>query len=203
MSERICRDASDRLFFRNQFLADHIDGDAHGGMASSFAVPRLQNVEAIFFDGELEVLHVFEVMFKDCTDFHQIFVRGRHFRRQIGNRMRGPYPSDDVFALRVDQIFTIEDFFAGGRIACECNPSRACFSHVAEDHRLHIDCRAPIVRDAVLPPINDRAIIHPRAENRTDCAPKLTGWILRKRFSGPFFDQRLKALQQLLQIGDR
>ena len=117
--------------------------------------------------------------------------------------MRRAHACDDVLALRVDQVFAIKDFFSRGRIARECNPGRACFPHVAEDHRLHIDCRAPIVRDAVLPPINDRAIIHPRAENRTDCAPKLTGWILRKRFSGPFFDQRLKAVQQLLQIGDR
>ena len=172
-------------------------------MATSFAVPRLQNVEAIFFHGELEVLHVFEVMFKDCADFHQIFVRGRHFRRQIGNRMRRPYARDDVFALRVDQIFAIEDFFAGGGIARECDPCRACFPHVAEDHRLHVDCRAPVVRDAVIPAINDCTIVHPRAENRADRAPKLFGWILRKRFSGPFFDQRFEAVQQLLQIGDR
>src|SRR6266699_2726016 len=162
MSERICRDASHRLFFRNQFFADHVDSDAHGSMAGPFAVPCLQNIETIFFHGELEVLHVFEVMFKDGADFHQIFVRCWHLRCQIGDRMRRAYARDDVFALRVNQIFAIEDFFAGGWIARECNSSSACFAHVAKDHRLHVDCRAPIVWDPVLPPINDRAIVYRR-----------------------------------------
>ena len=56
--------------------------------------------------------------------------------------------------------------------------------------------------NAVFAAINDRAIVHPRTENRADRAPELFARILRKRFSGAFLDQRLEALHEFLQIVD-
>ena len=172
-------------------------------MAGALAVSGLQNVEATFLYREFEVLHVFEVMFKDRADFHQLFVRCGHFFCQIANRMRRPHTGDDIFALRVNQIFTIEHLLAGSRIARERDSRRAGFAHISEHHRLDVDRRAPVVRNPVFPSINDGAIIHPRAENCADCSPKLFAWILWKQFSGPLLDQRFKPLHELLQIGDR
>ena len=59
------------------------------------------------------------------------------------------------------------------------------------------------MRDAIFPSINHRAIVHPRAEDRADRAPKLLRRILRKRFASALFDQRLESFHQLLQIRHR
>src|SRR6266699_8880 len=47
----------------------------------------------------------------------------------------------------------------------------------------------------------DGAVVHPRAETRTDRTPELHPRILRERFPSPLLDQRLEPLHQLLQIG--
>ena len=101
------------------------------------------------------------MLFEIFAHLHERFVRSRHFLRQIGDRMRRAHARDDIFALRVDQVFAVKDFFAGGRIARERDTGRARFAHIAKHHRLNVDRRAPIARDAVFPPINNRAIIHP------------------------------------------
>ena len=161
-------------------LSDHLDRDADGGEAGAFAVARLQNVKAVVFDRELEVLHVLEMFFEKRAHFHQRLVRGRHFLGELGDRVRRAHARDHVFALRVDQIFAVENFFAAGRIARERDAGRARVAHVAEDHRLHIDRRAPVVRNAVFPAINNRAVVLPRTEDGADRAPKLGARILRK-----------------------
>ena len=202
MCERVCRDTAHRVSLGDQFFIDHIDRNAYCSVAGALAVARLQDVKAVFLHGELKVLHVLEVLLKNRPDFHQLLVGGGHFFRKIGNGMWRAHTGNDVFALRVDQIFTVENLFAGRRIACKCNSGRACISHVAEHHCLNIHRRPPVVGDSVFSPVNDCAIVHPRAENRADCAPKLFVRFLRKRFSGALLDQRFEPLHELFQIGD-
>ena len=48
-------------------------------MTGALAISRLQDVEAIFFYGELEVLHVLEVTFESGAHFHELLVRSGHF----------------------------------------------------------------------------------------------------------------------------
>ena len=50
----------------------------------------------------------------------------------LADRLRCPYPGDDVFALRVDQELAVELFLAGGRIASEPDAGRRPFSGVAD-----------------------------------------------------------------------
>jgi hypothetical protein len=161
MRERIGRNTTHRVLFGYQFFADHLHGDTHRRMAGAFAVSGLQNVEAIILDREFEVLHVLEVPFKDAANVHKSLVRGGHFFRQIGDRMRRAHASDHVFTLRVDEVFAVENFFAGGRVARECHSRRAGVAHISEHHRLNVHCCSPLVRDAVLPSINDGAVVHP------------------------------------------
>ncbi len=116
--------------------------------------------------------------------------------------MRRAHTGNDVFALRVNKVFAVEDFFPGRWIARKCNSGRTRLSHVAEHHCLNVHRRSPFVRDPVFSPIHDRAIVHPRAENRPDCAPKLFVRILGKRFSGALLDQRFEPFHELFQIGD-
>ena len=66
-----------------------------------------------------------------------------------------------VFALRVNEVFAVENLFAAGRIPRKRHPRRASVAHVSKHHRLNIDRSSPIVGDTVLSPINDRAIVHP------------------------------------------
>ncbi len=75
--------------------------------------------------------------------------------------MRRAHACDDVFALGVDQIFTVKNFFAAGRIARERDAGRARFAHVAEHHRLDVDRCSPFVRDSVFAAVNNRAVVHP------------------------------------------
>ena len=160
--------------FDDQFLPDHIDGDADSGVAGAFAVARLQNVEPIVLHRELEVLHVFEMLLEDVarTFSKPLCAAGISFAR-FGDRMRCAHARDHVFALRIDQIFAVENFFAAGRIAREGDAGRARVAHVTENHRLDVDGRAPVMRDSVFPPINNRAIIHPRTEDGADRAPQV------------------------------
>ena len=163
----------------------------------------MQDVEAVVFDRELEVLHVLEMLLEERAYFHQRLVRGGHFLGELRNRVRRAHAGDNVFALGVDEIFAVENFLAAGRIAGEGDASGAGVAHVAEDHRLHVDGRAPIVGDAVFAPINDRAVVIPGTENGADRAPELGARILRKRFAGALLDQILEALHEFFQIIDR
>ena len=124
----------------------------------------------------------------------------RHFLRQLGDRLRRAHAGDDVFALRVDQELAVELLGAVGRVARERHARAGVLAGVAVDHRLHVDGRAPFLRDVVFPAINDRAIVHPRAENGAGRALKLILRIVRKGLPGAFFHQRLEADHQLLVI---
>src|SRR5262249_21573670 len=115
MRERVGRDTTDGVLLRNQLFADHVHGDAHRRMTSAFAVSGLQNVEAIVLDRKFKVLHVLEVTLKKAANLHQLAVRCGHFFRQIGDWMRRAHASDHVFALRVDEVFAVENLFAGSR----------------------------------------------------------------------------------------
>jgi hypothetical protein len=130
-------------------------------MTGAFAVSSLQNVEAIILDREFEVLHVLEVPFKSRPNFHQLAVRCWHLFRQFDDRMRGAHASNNVFALRVDEVFAVENLFPSSWVARECHSRRAGVAHISEHHRLNVHRRSPLVRDAVLPAINNGPIIHP------------------------------------------
>src|SRR5437867_1722480 len=159
-----------------------------GGMAGALSVACLQNVKVIFFHREFEVLHVLEMLFQDCAVFHQVFMHRRHFLREVGDRMRRAHARDHIFALGVDQIFAVKNFFAACRVAGESNSGRARLTHVSKHHRLDIDRRSRVVRNPIFPAINNCAIVHPRTENCTEGAPELHPWVLRERLSGSLLD---------------
>ena len=70
-------------------------------------------------------------------------------------------PHTDVFALGVDQILTVEDVFAGGRVAGEGDAGAGFLAGVAEDHSLDIDGGAPLGGDAVFGAVNFGAVVVP------------------------------------------
>src|SRR5215472_9419766 len=108
--------------------------------------------------------------------------------------------SHNIFPLGVDQILTVEDLLASGRVPSESNPGSARVSAVAEDHRLNIHRGSPFVRNPIFAPINDGAIIVPGTENRANRAPELLPWVLRKSLAGALLDQLLKSLHQFFYV---
>ena len=90
-----------------------------------------------------------------------------------GDRLRCAHAGDDVLALRVDQEFTVEFLHAVRRVARKRDARAGLVAGVAVDHRLHVDRGSPFGRDVVFAPINDRAIVHPRAEHRAHRAHQL------------------------------
>ena len=88
---------------------------AHGGEARALAVARLEEVELVLLDRELEVLHVAEALLEELAHALQLGVGLRH--RLL--RARRPEPlafkrprradaGDDVLALRVGQELAVE-----------------------------------------------------------------------------------------------
>ncbi len=173
-------DAEDRFFLRDEPLAHHVDGDAHGGQAGAFAVARLQHVELAILNGELEVLHVAIVFFHLARDVAQMLVDLGHGALKLADGQRRAHARDHVFALRVHQILAEEDMLAGGRIAREADAGAGVFAEIAEDHGLHVDRGAEPVVDVIDAAIGLGAIIVPTAENGIARLHKLVKRALRK-----------------------
>ena len=160
-------------------------------MAGALAVSGLQNVEATFLHRKFEVLHVLEVMFKNRADFHQLFVRCRHFFRQIANRMRRPHTGDDIFALRVNQIFTIEHLLAGCGVACETDARAGVVAHVSEHHRLHVRRGTDVVRNPLHSSVICGFVVPPGIENSVAGERELLVRVLWERIAGLFLNELL------------
>src|SRR5262249_46387946 len=116
------------------------------------------------------------------------------------DRQRRSDPGDDVFALRVREPLAVEDLPAGGRIAGEADSGRRGFAHVAEDHRLDVDSRTPLIGNFLYAAVFDRALAVPRLKDRADTSPELLHRILGKRLAENFEHLPLVALDQRAQI---
>ena len=75
----------------------HFDGSS----GRAFAVAGLQHIKLAFFDGELDILHVFVVRFQSLDDLTELLIDMRHVVRQLFNALGGPNAGDDVFALGI------------------------------------------------------------------------------------------------------
>ena len=87
-------------------------------------------------------------------------------------------PGDNVFALGVDQIFAIEQALARRWVTRKGHTRSGGFAHIAKHHGLNVDGGAPAFGDVMHLAIKVGAVIHPRPEHSTDCAPQLVVHIL-------------------------
>ena len=145
----------------DEFFLHHVAGDLHRGEAGAFAVAGLQHEEFAVLDGELEVLHVFEVLLEGLLDFEEFAVGRRKLFFHADDGFRRAHAGNNVFALRVDQELAVEDLGAAGRVAREGDAGTAGLTHVAENHALHVDRRAPLVRDVVFAAVDVGALVVP------------------------------------------
>src|SRR5262249_7198651 len=122
------------------------------------------------------------------------------FRGDLGDLLRRADACNDIFTLRIHEIFAVERLLARRWIAREGNARRARLAEIAEYHRLDVDGRAPGLRDVVQLAVDLRARIHPGAEDRSDRAPELILDPLRERLPKLALDRRLVARDDFLPI---
>jgi hypothetical protein len=193
-------DAEERRLRRDELLVHHLDGDARGRAGGALADATLQHEEDALLHRELDVHDVAVVAFESAPDLHELRVRLRIVLGQLRDRQRRPRAGDDVLALRVPEELAVEDVLARGGVARERNAGARVGAHVAEHHRLHVDRGAPALGDAVQLPVDDRAVVVPRAEDGADGAPELLLGALGEEHALPHLDERLELLDELLQV---
>jgi hypothetical protein len=67
--------AQDGGFPVDEALLDHVHGELQRGGGGALAVAGLQHEQLALLDGELDVLHVLEVLLEDVAHFEQLGVR--------------------------------------------------------------------------------------------------------------------------------
>ncbi len=142
------------------------------------------------------------MLLERLPDPFELGVRLRHLLLQFSHRFGRPDAGDDVFALGVDEEFAVELLRAIGRIARKRDAGPRRVTRVAVHHRLHVDGRAPLGRDVVLPPVDDRPVVHPRSEHRAHRAHELIPWRVRKPLADALLHERLETRDQFLEIVD-
>ena len=114
---------------------------------------------------------------------------------ELGDVSRRPHAGHDVLSLCVGQEVAARVRSAGDLVAREGDARPRRLALVPEDHLLHVDGRAPLVRDALDAAVLDRPLAHPRVEYGTDRLDQLLARVGRELV------QRLEALGQLPQRG--
>ena len=166
-------DPADRLLARDQPLVDHRDRRLQRRRRGPLRRARLQQVELLVLDGELDVLHVAVVLLEPSHRLDQLVVGLRQHVAHRLDRLRRADPGDDVLALRVREELAVEAGLAGRRVARERDAGARAVALVAEDHLHDVDRGAEVVGDVVRPPVDLRARRVPRLEHGAHGAQEL------------------------------
>ena len=166
--ERLRVDLHERFLLGDHALVDEVARDLDRRRSRALAVTRLQHIELLVLNGELHILHIAVVIFKDLADFLELLVHFGEDFRHLGDGHRRTDARDDVFALRVGEELAHEPLLARCGVTREGNARAAVVAHVAERHHLHVDRGTPAVRDVVVHTVDVRAGVVPRTEDRLD-----------------------------------
>ena len=189
------------FFFGDQFLLDHLHRGADDGMGIHLSIPGLEDIEFSSFRGEFKILDLMEVPLQGLSDLFQLPVDLRHLLLHLLDRLRGSDPGHNILALGIDQIFSIENIFAGSRVSRERDTGHRIGSHVSEDHGADIDCCSVghLRGDFELPAVVDSPLSHPGLENGFNGQLQLNHWILRERSIGYLFHEIKVLLADILE----
>src|SRR5204863_24941 len=165
-------DPRDGLLPLDQPLGRHVDSGLQRGGGGPLRGARLQQIEASLLDRELDVLDVAVVLLEPGHRLEQLIVRLREPLPHLLDRLRRPDAGDDVLSLGVHQVLAVDALLAGRGVAREADPRGGAVALVPEDHLHDVDGGAEVVRDPVRAPVDLRARVAPRFEDRDDRAPK-------------------------------
>ena len=193
----IGRDAAHGRLPVDEALALQIAGDAEGGEAGALAVARLQHVDLAVLNGELEVLHVAEVLLERLADAAELLKGLGHHLGELRHGLGRAHAGYHVLALSIDEELAVELVAAQRRVAREGHAGARALRGVAEDHALHVHGRAPLAGDAVLLSVGDGALVLPGAEDGADGAPELLARLGGEGAARAREHQRAEALHEL------
>ena len=93
--------ALDGLLLADQTLFHHIDGHFDGCLGVALGRARLEHVEAAFFDGEFQVLHIAVMLFQAPGDFLELLIHLGQVLLQAADFGWSANTRDYVLALRI------------------------------------------------------------------------------------------------------
>ena len=198
--ELVGRIAEHRSFPVDKLFLVHVHGELKRRGCGALSVTRLEHEQLAFLNGELHVLHVLEMFFQNRPDLHQFGERLGHFLLQTSHRLWCANPCHDVFALGVDQEFSIEFIHPVRRVTRESHSGTGCCTRVSVHHCLHVDCSTPCSRDVVFTTVHDGTVVHPGSENGTNSSLELVVNVSWKTFPGAIFDEFFEALDEFLVV---
>ena len=149
-------------------------------LSGTLAVTGLEHIELAVFDGELHILHIAVVLLEAAGNVNELIVNLRHGVGQCGNRLRGADACYNVLALCVHQELAVQLLLAGCRVTGKCNAGARSLAHVAEYHRLNVDCGAPGVRNVIHAAVGVGTRVVPGAEYCADSFHQLLLGVLRE-----------------------
>ena len=179
--------------------AHHVDGHLEGGGAGALAHPGLEHPELALLDGELGVAHVAVVRLEAGEDLEQLGVDLGELLLQLRDGLGVADAGHHVLALRVDQEVAVGALGAGGGVAGEADAGARVVVAVAEDHGLHVDGGAEVVRDVLALAVRDGAGPVPAAEHGLDGAAQLLGRLLGEGLAGVALDDLLVRVDEVAQ----
>ena len=99
-------DAEEGLVAGQEPVLDHVDGDLDGGLAAALAGASLEHKEVAGLDGELDILHVVEMLFEVSGEALQFLIDVGHLAFKGVDALWGPDARHQILALGHGQIFS-------------------------------------------------------------------------------------------------
>ncbi len=190
----------------------HVNCHLKGSKTGALADTALEHPKLAFLDGEFDILHILEVVFEALADVVEFLVNLGHGLFEgcevlvlfaLGGFVQGVRGADTcnhVFALGVDEPFTVELVVTVCRVAGECNAGSGGVTHVAEHHGLDVHCCSPVIRNVLDLTVADSALAVPGLEHAADGAPELGLCIVREFYAEDFLDTYLECLCEVLEL---
>ena len=181
-------------------LIDEVACDLECCLSGALAVAGLEHVELAVFDGELHVLHITVMVFKNLANGCKLFKCLGELLCHLCDGHRGAHACNDVLALCVGKELAHKLLLAGCGVTGEGNTGAAVVAHVAKGHHLDIDSGAPAVGDIIIAAVNICTGIIPASENSLDSADELLFGIGREFLADLLLVLCLELVCQLLEI---
>ena len=212
-------------FFVDHALREHFHRRANQCSTGTLGRTGLQHPQLAFLDGELDILHIFIVIFQRRLGLDQLsvdlwhdFFERREFGGAIGfadlcqlcpttraiqrDLLRRTDTGHNVLTLRIDQEFAVKHVFTGRCIARKGNARTAAVTEVTEDHGLHVNRRTPGARNIVHLTVEHGAVVIPALEHGHHGTPQLFPRIVREFATKTRTNHRLEFADHLLEVVD-
>ena len=130
----------------NHTLVKHIHCHLERCKSGSLTDTALEHIELAILDGELDVLHIVEVVLKKYANVVELLVNLRHCLLQglevlvmvclggLVQRVRCADTCNYILALGVDEPLSVELVVTDGRVAGESNSGSGGVAHISEYH---------------------------------------------------------------------